>query len=262
MRHAAWNTSTKRGLQGQDMPICKKLRRSESSGRGSFFNGSHPIAAFMESSEFMEAWKAFIATFKLAKEVSMLHPPCLPMPLRKDKATFQRPISTEKGISTLKELAVSKSWSRLLDGQRRAQVSVIPRIGSVACFRDITRHDYLQVHVFQIGLADSPSRPLCKSVPMTREHLSDFPALLHVLSQDNCGVLPPASATTDLYWTERRRMFKRALAGAVDWCFTIADLVHSPKLVALFSAAPYRRIPIAAGNFDAHFPPQREAPEL
>ncbi|GFW45446.1 hypothetical protein TNCV_3243861 [Trichonephila clavipes] len=29
------------------------------------------------------------------------------------------------------------------------------------------------------------------------------------------------------------------------------------KLISLFSAAPYRRIPIAASNFDAQFPPQR-----
>ncbi|GFV46493.1 hypothetical protein TNCV_3233801 [Trichonephila clavipes] len=28
------------------------------------------------------------------------------------------------------------------------------------------------------------------------------------------------------------------------------------------SAAPYRRIPIAAVNFDSQFPPQRKAPEL
>ncbi|GFV19263.1 hypothetical protein TNCV_533061 [Trichonephila clavipes] len=34
------------------------------------------------------------------------------------------------------------------------------------------------------------------------------------------------------------------------------------ELVSLLSAAPYRRIPITASNFDAQFPPQREAPEL
>ncbi|GFT21704.1 hypothetical protein TNCV_2969631 [Trichonephila clavipes] len=61
------------------------------------------------------------------------------------------------------------------------------------------RHDYLQAHLFKIGLADSPLWPLCKSVPMTGEHLSDCPALLHVLSQENCGVLLPARATSALY---------------------------------------------------------------
>ncbi|GFX85291.1 hypothetical protein TNCV_2675661 [Trichonephila clavipes] len=33
---------------------------------------------------------------------------------------------------------------------------------------------------------------------------------------------------------------------AADWCLTIADLVHSRKLVPHFSAAPYKRIPITA----------------
>ncbi|GFW96595.1 hypothetical protein TNCV_2846521 [Trichonephila clavipes] len=53
---------------------------------------------------------------------------------------------------------------------------------------------------------------LCKSVPMTGEHLSDCSALLHVLSQDNCGVLP-ARVTSALYWTARHPMFERTLAG-------------------------------------------------
>ncbi|GFV97933.1 hydroxysteroid dehydrogenase-like protein 1 [Trichonephila clavipes] len=82
-------------------------------------------------------------------------------------------------------------------------------VEGVACFRIIGRHDYLQAHLFKICLADSLLCPLCKSVPMTREHLS---ALLHVLSQDNCGVLP-ARATSALYWTARRLVYERTLAG-------------------------------------------------
>ncbi|GFV92727.1 hypothetical protein TNCV_1375771 [Trichonephila clavipes] len=89
-------------------------------------------------------------------------------------------------------LAVGKSWSRLLDGQRRVQLSALPELEVMSCFRVITGHDYLQTHPFKIGLADSPLCHLCKSGPMTGEHLSDCPALLHVLSQDNCGVLFPA----------------------------------------------------------------------
>ncbi|GFX76134.1 hypothetical protein TNCV_1835091 [Trichonephila clavipes] len=54
-----------------------------------------------------------------------------------------------------------------------------------------------------------------KSVPMTGEHLSDFPALLHVLSQDNCGVLLSDRATSALYWTARRLMSERTLAGVI-----------------------------------------------
>ncbi|GFY27069.1 hypothetical protein TNCV_2066901 [Trichonephila clavipes] len=49
-------------------------------------------------------------------------------------------------------------------------------------------------------------------MPMAGEHLSDCPALLHVLSQDNCGVIP-ARATFALYWTARRLMSERTLAG-------------------------------------------------
>ncbi|GFV60359.1 hypothetical protein TNCV_3469951 [Trichonephila clavipes] len=62
-------------------------------------------------------------------------------------------------------------------------------------------------------MADSPLCPLCKSVPMAGEHLFDCPALLHVLSQNNCLVLLPARATSDLYWTVRRLISESTLAG-------------------------------------------------
>ncbi|GFW65182.1 hypothetical protein TNCV_394481 [Trichonephila clavipes] len=54
--------------------------------------------------------------------------------------------------------------------------------------RVIDGYDYLQAHVFKFGLAESSLCPLCKSGPMTGEHTSYCPALLHVLSLDNCGV--------------------------------------------------------------------------
>ncbi|GFV54159.1 gag-Pol polyprotein [Trichonephila clavipes] len=119
------------------------------------------------------------------------------------------------GRTTLTDLDVGKSWSCLLDGQRRAQLSALPRVEGVAYFRIVTGHDYLQVHLFKIGLADSPLCPLCKSMPMTGEHLSDCPSLLHVLSQDNCGILLPARATSALYWTARRLMSERMLVGVI-----------------------------------------------
>ncbi|GFW60613.1 hypothetical protein TNCV_569591 [Trichonephila clavipes] len=95
----------------------------------------------------------------------------------------------------------------------------------------------LQAHLFKIGLADSP---LCKSGPMTGEHLSNCPALLHVLSQDNCGVLP-ARMTSALYWTARCLMSERTLAGvataqinsgsqsnsSLDWNFKLNESVKS-----------------------------------
>ncbi|GFT57842.1 hypothetical protein TNCV_4865701 [Trichonephila clavipes] len=126
-----------------------------------------------------------------------------------------KPTSWPKGqkrISTLTDLAVGKSWSRLLDGERRAQLSTLPTVEGVACFRVITGHDYLQAYLFNISLADSLICPLCKSVPMTGDHLSDCPSVLHFLSQDNCGVLPPSRATSALYWTARRLMSERPLA--------------------------------------------------
>ncbi|GFT63249.1 hypothetical protein TNCV_4747281 [Trichonephila clavipes] len=67
---------------------------------------------------------------------------------------------------------------------------------SVASFRVVTGHDYQLVHLFKIGLANSPLCTICKSLPMTGEHLSDCLALLHVLSQDNFGVLLAARVTS------------------------------------------------------------------
>ncbi|GFW73786.1 hypothetical protein TNCV_1542401 [Trichonephila clavipes] len=72
-----------------------------------------------------------------------------------------------------------------------------------------------KISALDIGLTVSPICPLCKSVPMTGEHLSDGPALPRVLSQDHCGVLLPARATSALYWTARRLMSERILTGVV-----------------------------------------------
>ncbi|GFX19244.1 uncharacterized protein LOC103524116 [Trichonephila clavipes] len=80
---------------------------------------------------------------KLAKEASTLHPPCLPMPLRNSNRLL-RDKFRRKRISTLTKLAVGKSWSHLLDGQRRAHLSALPRVESVVCFRVITEHDNQQ----------------------------------------------------------------------------------------------------------------------
>ncbi|GFU69932.1 hypothetical protein TNCV_3348571 [Trichonephila clavipes] len=103
------------------------------------------------------------------------------MPLRNAKRLFREKLR-QKRISTLTDLAVGKSWPCLLDGQRRAQLSAaLSREEGGGCFRVITGHDYLQAHLFKIGLTDSPLCPLCKSVPMTGEHLSDCHALARQL---------------------------------------------------------------------------------
>ncbi|GFV70477.1 hypothetical protein TNCV_2868231 [Trichonephila clavipes] len=121
----------------------------------------------------------------------------------------------QKRIATLTNLAVGKSWPCLLDVQRRARLSALPRVDGVACFRIITGLDYLQAHLLKIGLADSPLCPLCKPVPMSGAHLFDCPALIHVFSQDNCEVLLPTRVTSALYWTARRPMSDRTLAGVI-----------------------------------------------
>ncbi|GFS77462.1 zinc finger protein 596 [Trichonephila clavipes] len=115
---------------------------------------------------------------------------------------------------TKKTAVLYLSWLQANQQCHYPQVStdlpiILPLVNNLkSCFR---------LYVLKvIGLADSPLCPLCKSVPMTGEHLSDCSALLHVLSQDNCGVLLPARATSALYWTARRLMSERMLADVCE----------------------------------------------
>ncbi|GFW37174.1 uncharacterized protein LOC103524116 [Trichonephila clavipes] len=64
---------------------------------------------------------------KLAKEASTLLPPCFPMHLRNAKRLLRDKFRQTR-IFTLTDLAVGKSWSRLLDSQRRSQLSALPRM--------------------------------------------------------------------------------------------------------------------------------------
>ncbi|GFX45042.1 hypothetical protein TNCV_3430911 [Trichonephila clavipes] len=75
---------------------------------------------------------------KSAKEAWTLHPSCLPIPLRNAKQ-FLRDKYRQKRICTLIELAVSLAWSCLLDGQRRAQFSVLPGVEGVTRFSHLRR---------------------------------------------------------------------------------------------------------------------------
>ncbi|GFW38801.1 hypothetical protein TNCV_3881681 [Trichonephila clavipes] len=120
-----------------------------------------------------------------------------------------------KEYPLLKELVDVKSWACIFDGQRRAQLSVLPWVVGVECFGVITGHDYLETHLFKIDMADSLLCPLCSSVPMTGEHLFGCLSLLHVHSQDNCGVLSPTCATSVLYWTARHFVSKRLLMSVI-----------------------------------------------
>ncbi|GFY25489.1 uncharacterized protein TNCV_2486091 [Trichonephila clavipes] len=63
---------------------------------------------------------------------------------------------------------------------------------------------------------------------MTGEHLSDCPALLHVLSQDNCGVLRPARATSALYWTARRLCPKGRWRAKITKSYVLFPPLHGP----------------------------------
>ncbi|GFW89247.1 hypothetical protein TNCV_4934151 [Trichonephila clavipes] len=114
----------------------------------------------------------------------------------------------------------------MLDGRRRAQLSILPRMEGVACFGVITGYDYLQAFVLKMGLADPPLCPLCKFMTMTGEHLFDCPNLLYVLSQGKCGLIPPACATSAFNWTARRLMSER-----IYW-----DILFLPPLLILFDA--------------------------
>ncbi|GFW35514.1 putative rna-directed dna polymerase from transposon bs [Trichonephila clavipes] len=112
-------------------------------------------------------------------------------------------------------LAVGKSWSHLLDGQIGDQLSALTRVVGVACFRVITGYDFLRAPLFKIVLADSPICPLCKSGPMTGEHLSNCPTLRHVLSQDNRGFVLPAKVASALLDCKTPYVREDALAGGI-----------------------------------------------
>ncbi|GFU32449.1 hydroxysteroid dehydrogenase-like protein 1 [Trichonephila clavipes] len=156
-------------------------------GRAGAVSFSNSLNLKEPFSAWSDNFNGFDATSTLPSETSS-----------KRQVTSQGQISPEKNFHSYRpgcwlNLFLSARW------QRRAQLSALPRVEGVACFRIITGNDYLQGYLFKISLDDSPLYPLCKSVPKTGEHLSDCPALLHVLSQENCGVLLPARATSASY---------------------------------------------------------------
>ncbi|GFX94112.1 integrase catalytic domain-containing protein [Trichonephila clavipes] len=168
-------------------------------GAGAFsnsFNLKEPLSAW--SDNFDAGRRGFDAASTLPSDASS-----------KRQVTSQGQIATEEDFHSYKP----GCWQILVLSARCPKTC--SALEGVACFRIITGHDYLQTHLFKIGLSDSLLYPHCKSVPMTGEHLSDCSALLHVLSQDNCGVLLPARVTSALYWTARRLMSERTLAGVI-----------------------------------------------
>ncbi|GFY02909.1 hypothetical protein TNCV_3507891 [Trichonephila clavipes] len=99
------------------------------------------------------------------------------MPLRNAKRLLRVKLR-QKGISTLIDLAVGKSWSRLLDGQRRSQLSALPRMEGVGCFRIITGHVYLsELVVIDMGLDCASAHHLTGEIWMLPDSQSAIPYL-------------------------------------------------------------------------------------
>ncbi|GFS89214.1 hypothetical protein TNCV_1259491 [Trichonephila clavipes] len=150
---------------------------------------------------------------KLAKEASTLHPPCLLTPVQNAKRLL-RDKCRQKRISTLTDLGC---WQILVSSARWTKTcsfSVLPRVEGIWHVSESSPVMIICKPIcLRLALADSLFCPLFKSGLMAGKHLSDCPALLHVLSQDNYSVLLPARAPSALYWTARRLMSERTFAG-------------------------------------------------
>ncbi|XP_073991822.1 uncharacterized protein [Rhodnius prolixus] len=94
-----------------------------------------------------------------------------------------------------------KRWAILRDN---VLPNNLPRSVAVACFRLVTGHDYLQAHLFKIGVVNNPNCALCGDGHMTGDHLFE------------CEALSRLTATTDelssrakIYWAARHLMAER-----------------------------------------------------
>lgn len=110
----------------------------------------------------------------------------------------------KKSIRTAWEAAaVGKRWETIV--RNNAIPNSLPRGVAVATFRMATGHDYLQKHLYRIGLADTPLCPLCSKGEGTAEHLNCCDALEQA-DDDLHG-------RAGLYWEARRQMAFRPRAG-------------------------------------------------
>ncbi|XP_054711176.1 uncharacterized protein LOC129220773 [Uloborus diversus] len=151
----------------------------------------------------------------LAKEAAPLHPPSRPVLLRNAKRLLASKIQ-HATVSALRNKADRKLWACLLADEQRTRLSFLPRALGVASFRNITGHDYLQAHLYKINLADSPLCVLCEGTStMTAEHLYRCSSLHDIHNCDDFQALTPFEATSLLYWTARRLMFKRTMVGVI-----------------------------------------------
>ncbi|GFU05191.1 hypothetical protein TNCV_575231 [Trichonephila clavipes] len=72
------------------------------------------------------------------------------------------------------DAAVVKRWNVLLNKSIRVFSSQPPSVG-VACFHLLTGHDYLQKHLYHIGVKDSAC---CQQEEMNGDHLGFYPIVL------------------------------------------------------------------------------------
>ena len=125
--------------------------------------------------------------------------PNIPLTLRTAHNTITTTINSVTQNS-LKDQSKGKRWECL------ASVGVIPshleRAEAVARFRLATGHDYLQAHLYRIGLAADEVCPLCRTSKMDGDHLLNCPKLDHL----------PLDVVRR-YWEARRRMAEQPRTG-------------------------------------------------
>lgn len=93
----------------------------------------------------------------LPMKISASSQPCPSLEDRTDRRIIKTKLKTFRA-NLYKTTLSAKSWSSLRDFRLSQN---LPSEATVACFRVLTRHDYLQRHIYDIGLADSPLCSLC-----------------------------------------------------------------------------------------------------
>ena len=135
----------------------------------------------------------------LAKRGAETDQPEIPFTLNRANNLITNTINNAT-LKTLKDLSIGKKWESL------ATAGTIPkhleRAEAVARFRLATGHDYLQAHLYRIGLAADETCPLCGLGRMDGDHLQTCQSLTY-----------PNDDTINRYWEARRRMVEAPRTG-------------------------------------------------
>ncbi|KAF6203465.1 hypothetical protein GE061_001796 [Apolygus lucorum] len=142
---------------------------------------------------------------RLAKAGALKAQPDPPQSLH----TAKRQIAAAIACRTKERLVAAsagKDWESLMaeDGQIS---QTLPRRMSVALFRMLTGHDYLQKHLNILGIVDSPMCPLCSQGEMDARHLMECAAL------EGVNGSTPEETACERYWAARRLMQSRTGVG-------------------------------------------------